>query len=84
MVAYIYFPRGNNASLASLASTGDLVEQLWDASHSKANLPILISRPSSISDIWAPQYKRDVGILERVQWRTTKMMDWSTSSMRKI
>ena len=25
--------------------------------------------------MWSPQYRRDVDLLERIQWRTTEMID---------
>ena len=38
----------------------------------------------SCIQVWGPQHKKDVGLLERVQRRATKMIrDWSTSPMKK-
>lgn len=42
-----------------------------------------VSRPTSIRDIWGPQYKRDVGILERSSVGSPRWSkDWSTSAVR--
>jgi len=33
---------------------------------------------------WAPQFKKEEELLERVQWRATRMMrDWGISPMKK-
>ena len=59
----------------------------WSAGWARRNLtPLLSTGETQLGcwlQCWAPLYKKVMGLLEWVQWRDTKMMDWSISGMRR-